>query len=93
MTLWGFIARLRHDVGLRGRFLHDPKAVLREFNVDPAPYEVPEQPTEAQLNHLIADWSKPPAPPTDPLPPKQAPPAPAPTPVYGPPPGFFRRPV
>ena len=92
MSFWTFIARLRHDGRLRDRFLRNPKAVLREFNVDPAPYEVPEQPTEAQLNHLIADWSKPPAPPTDPLPPKP-PPAPAPTPVYGPPPGFFKRPA
>jgi hypothetical protein len=82
-TMAALIAKLRSDQSLRARFLENPGAVMREQGIDPTPFRLPERLTQAQLDRLLADWSR------------QAGPAPAPTPsapqpsppavVYGPP--------
>jgi hypothetical protein len=89
LTLSAFIARVRQDVALRERFARNPQATLRAFGIDPAPYDLPDQLSDAQLDRLLADWlSRPGAPaPAPKL--EEAPPAPSV--VYGPPPGPRKR--
>jgi hypothetical protein len=84
-TMAALIAKLRSDGSLRARFLENPSAVMREQGIDPTPFRLPERLTQAQLDRLLADWSRqagsPPAP---------APASPQPQPpvvVYGPPAG------
>lgn len=101
LTMSAFIARIRHDAELRARFAQAPRAVLREFGIDPAPIVLPEELTEAQISRLVDDWaagagSSADARRIDPLviakahhasPPTAVyGPPPAPAPVYGPPP-------
>jgi len=52
------IARLRSDSSLRARFLENPGALMREQGIDPTPFRLPERVTQAQLDHLLADWSR-----------------------------------
>ena len=108
LTLSAFAARVRQDTALRARFAQNPGAVLREFGIDPAPYNLPARLTDAQLDRFLADWSRdagtsrpvPPGPPGPPAPVYGPPPGPAqpgpappgPAPVYGPPPGLLKRP-
>ena len=91
LTLSGFVARIRQDVALRARFAQNPRAVLREFGIDPAPYNLPDKLTDAQLDRFMTDWSRGAGTPTPPPAPRPAT-SPAPAPVYGPPAGFPRRP-
>jgi hypothetical protein len=95
LTLSAFVARVRRDATLRARFAQDPRTVLRELGIDPTPYNLLDRLTDAQLDRLLADWSRDadwlrdagaPSPPPEPLT------APVPNPVYGPPPGFRERP-
>ena len=98
LTLSAFVARVRQDATLRARFAQNPHAVLREFGIDPTPYNLSDRLTDAQLDRFLADWSRdagpsrpvPPGPPGPPAPVYGPPPGPAP--VYGPPPGFLKRP-
>ncbi len=71
---------------MRARFTRNPVTVLREFGIDPAPYNLPAQLSDAQLDRFLADWCETPA---HRGPFRPAPPGPAP--VYGPPPGLFSR--
>lgn len=105
LTLSAFAARVRQDTALRARFAQNPGTVLREFGIDPAPYNLPARLSDVQLDRFLADWSRdagtarpvPPGPPGPPAPvygppPGPAPAPPGPAPVYGPPPGFLKRP-
>ena len=89
LTLSAFIARIRQDEALRGRFARDPQATLRAFEIDPAPYDLPDQLSDAQLDRLLADWLRGPGAPAPA--PKLEPAPPAPSVVYGPPPGPRKR--
>ena len=53
-----FIVRLRQDAALRARFSQDPRAVLREHGIDPAPFNLPDRLDEAQLERLLGDWTR-----------------------------------
>jgi hypothetical protein len=89
LTLSAFVARVRQDATLRARFAQNSRNVLREFGIDPTPYDLSDRLTDAQLDRFLADWSRE-AGASSPRPlPKPAPPAPAP--VYGPPPGLRKR--
>ena len=91
LTLSAFVARVRQDAALRARFAQNPRTVLREFGIDPTPYNLSDQLTDAQLDRFLADWSRDAGASTPPpVPGPVTPPAPAP--VYGPPPGFLKRP-
>ena len=87
-TISAFMAQLRQNAELRARFSRNPRAVLSQNGIDPAPYNLPERMNEADLQRLLSDRTRrlaegtpnPPAPETGQ---PQAPPAP----VYGPPPG------
>jgi hypothetical protein len=94
LTLSAFAARVRQDTALRARFAQNPGAVLREFGIDPAPYNLPAQLSDVQLNRFLADWSRDggTARPAPPVPPGPGPAPPGPAPVYGPPPGLLKRP-
>jgi hypothetical protein len=94
LTLSAFAARVRQDTALRARFAQNPGTVLREFGIDPAPYNLPAQLSDAQLDRFLADWSRDAGPsrPVPPGPPGPGPAPPGPAPVYGPPPGFLKRP-
>jgi hypothetical protein len=81
LTLSQLIARLRADAALRARFAAGPRLVFGEFGIDPAPYNLPERISEAQMDRLLEDLSRRAGPPTPPN--KDA--ASPPTPVYGPP--------
>jgi hypothetical protein len=88
LTVPAFFARVRQDAALRARFSQNPRAVLREHGIDPAPFDVPDRLNEAQLERLLSDWGggtggsqAAPAPRPAPSPP---------APVYGPPPGLRR---
>jgi hypothetical protein len=88
LTVPAFFARVRQDAALRARFSRNPRAVLREHGIDPAPFDVPDRLNEAQLERLLSDWGGGSGG-------SQAAPAPQPapsptTPVYGPPPGLRR---
>jgi hypothetical protein len=91
LTLSAFAARVRQDTALRARFAANPRAVLREFGIDPAPYNLPDRLTDAQIDRFVTDWSRGAGTPT---PPPVAEPAqrPAPVVIYGPPGGFPKRP-
>jgi len=81
VTMAAFIARIRQDTELRARFALSPRAVLREFGIDPPPINLPDKLTDAQIQRLLDDWTAG----VDPVikPPGKRPSAPAP--VYGPP--------
>jgi hypothetical protein len=88
LTVPAFFARVRQDASLRARFSRNPRAVLREHGIDPAPFDVPDRLDEAQLQRLLSDWGGGTGG-------SQAAPAPQPAPspsvpVYGPPPGLRR---
>jgi hypothetical protein len=89
LTMSAFIARIRQDAALRARFAQSPRAVLREFGIDPPPINLPDQLTDAQIQRLLNDWTAgadPAVPPPGNRPPAPAPVyTPAPAPVYGPP--------
>ena len=53
LTMSAFVARIRQDAGLRARFAENPRAVLREFGIDPAAINLPDRLTEAQLESLL----------------------------------------
>ena len=53
LTMSGFVARIRQDAPLRARFAQDPRAVLREFGIDPSSINLPDRLTEAQLQSLL----------------------------------------
>jgi hypothetical protein len=91
LTLSGFAARVRQDSALRARFAANPRAVLREFGIDPAPYNLPDRLTEAQIDRFVTDWSRGAG---TPIPRPETEPAQRPPPVviYGPPAGFPKRP-
>ena len=92
LTMSAFIARVRQDAVLRERFSQNPSGVLREYGIDPSPYNLPDRLTQAQLDRLLSDWSRG-AGPSGSSPPLPSPGAAQPSPpvvVYGPPPG--RRP-
>jgi hypothetical protein len=91
LTLSSFVARVRQDATLRARFAQNPSTVLRAFGIDPTPYNLSDRLTDAQLDRFLADWSRDvgaSTPPPMPGPVEK----PAPAPVYGPPPGFLKRP-
>lgn len=92
LTLSAFVARVRQDATLRARFAQNPHAVLREFGIDPTPYNLSDRLTDAQLDRFLADWSRDAGASTPPPGRGPATPRPPPTPVYGPPPGFLKRP-
>jgi hypothetical protein len=86
-TMAAFIARVRRDPQLRARFAQSPRTILREQGIDPAPFDLPDQLDDIQLERLLADWSRRAGPPA------VTPPQPLPSPpvaVYGPPPGLQR---
>ena len=83
-TMAALIAKLRSDASLRARFLENPSAIMREQGIDPTPFRLPQRLTQAQLDRLLADWSRQAGPPQAPTP---APQPVGPAPVYGPPPG------
>jgi hypothetical protein len=92
LTMSAFIARIRQDAALRARFAQNPRAVLREFGIDPPPINLPDKLTDDQIQRLLNDWTAgvdPPAPPPRDGRPKAVAPAiiygPPATPVYGPP--------
>jgi hypothetical protein len=91
LTISAFIARLRQDPALRRRFADSPAAVLREHGIDPAPYRLPAQMSETQLDRLLAQFAqKQDSSPTPPQgPPPQTPPSTqrpsGPVVIYGPP--------
>jgi hypothetical protein len=85
LTMSAFLARVRGDSKLRARFAENPRAVLREHGIDPAPYNLPERVSEAQMERLLAELSRATPPPRGPAPDA---PRPLPAPVYGPPPGL-----
>jgi hypothetical protein len=90
LTMSAFICRVRQDAALRERFSQNPRAVLRDYGIDPSPYNLPDRLTQAQLDRLLSDWSRGAGPSGSPPPsPDAARPSP-PVVVYGPPPG--RRP-
>ena len=82
MTMSAFIARVRNDAAFRERFAQNPRAVMRESGIDPAPYDLPDRLSQAQLDRLLADWSERAGP--SPAPPPISRPGPA-LAVYGPP--------
>jgi hypothetical protein len=53
LTMSAFVARIRQDTGLRARFAQNPRAVLREFGIDPTAINLPDRLTEAQLQGLL----------------------------------------
>jgi hypothetical protein len=89
LTMSAFIARLRNDSALRARFAENPRGILREHGIDPAPYNLPDRVSEEQMERLLADLAREARPPQ---PPRPDAPRPLPAPVYGPPPGAPRRP-
>ena len=90
LTMSAFIGRVRQDAVLRERFSQNPSGVLREYGIDPSPYNLPDRLTQAQLDRLLSDWLRGAGPSGSPPPsPGAAQPSP-PVVVYGPPPG--RRP-
>jgi hypothetical protein len=92
LTLSAFIARVRQDATLRARFAQNPHTVLREFGIDPTPYNLPDRLTDVtQLDRFLADWSRDAGASTPPRVPEPAV-MKVPTPVYGPPPGFPKGP-
>jgi hypothetical protein len=89
LTMSAFIGRVRQDAALRERFSQNPRAVLREYGIDPSPYNLPDRLTEAQLDRLLSGWSRGAGPSGSPPPSPEAL-RPAPQPVYGPPAGIPR---
>ena len=86
LTISGFIARLRQDPVLRKRFADNPRVVLPAYGIDPAPYNLPDRMSEAQMDRLLERFAQAQAPaPSEPPAPPVGPP-PAPVQVYGPPP-------
>jgi hypothetical protein len=80
-----FIARLRSDEALRARVRDSPTSGLLAAGIDPAPFRLPDRLTEAELDRLLADWSRGEAA----EPPAREAPRP-PVVIYGPPPGLRR---
>src|SRR5262245_38485997 len=58
-TMSALIARLRQDAVLRARFAENPRAVLREHGIDAAAFDVPVRMDDAQLQRLLAGWTRP----------------------------------
>jgi hypothetical protein len=86
LTMSAFIARIRQDAALRARFAQSPRAVLREFGIDPPPINLPERLSDAQIRRLLNDWTAGVDPPASSPDSSRLAPTPAPV-VYGPPPG------
>ena len=84
-TMAALIAKLRSDASLRARFLENPSVVMREQGIDPTPFRLPDRLTQAQLDRLLADWSRDAGAAQAPTPPSAQPGPPAV--VYGPPAG------
>ena len=53
LTMSAFVARIRQDATLRARFAQNPRAVLREFGIDPTAINLPDRLTAAQLRSLL----------------------------------------
>jgi hypothetical protein len=89
LTMSGFILRLKQDAALRLRFSQNPRAVLHEHGIDPAPFNVPDRLDDAQIEQLLSDWMRSRARLAEAAPPPPPPPRDTnvPVPVYGPPPG------
>jgi hypothetical protein len=85
LTMSAFLARVRSDSQLRARFAENPRALLREYGIDPAPYNLPERVSEAQMERLLADLDRAARAPLGPVPDAQRT---SPAPVYGAPPGL-----
>jgi hypothetical protein len=88
LTLTDFIARVRADAALRARFAENPRAVLNEYGIDPAPYNLPDRMSDERMDRLLDDLTRSAAQP--PQPPPRNPGLQAPVAVYGPPPGQRR---
>lgn len=88
LTLSAFISRVRGDGALRARFADNPSAVLREYGIDPTPFNLPDRITQAQMDSLLDDLSRR-APPQTAQPPELPVPRP-PAVIYGPPAGMRR---
>jgi hypothetical protein len=58
LTLSAFIARVRGDGALRARFADNPRAVLRDYGIDPTPFNLPDRITRAQMDSLLDDLSR-----------------------------------
>ena len=83
-----FVALLRRDPELRTRFSQNPRDVLREYGIDPSPYNLPDRLTQEQMDRLLNDWVT-----FLPFRPDEARPSPTPpVAVYGPPPGRRQQP-
>jgi hypothetical protein len=84
LTMSTFISRIRQDEGLRARFADSPRAVLREFGIDPPPINLPDRINPVQMQGLLNNWAAG-------VEPAEPPPNPgrfsAPAPIYGPPAG------
>lgn len=91
------IGQLRHDAGLRARFVHDPHAVMRAHGVDPAPFDLHRLDAAGRQRLLVElaqqadDPTKPkdgssPRPPDGTPPPDTRKPRNPAAPIYGPPP-------
>jgi hypothetical protein len=87
-TMSAFIARIRQDTALRARFAQSPGAVLREFGIDPTPFNLLNRLNDAQIQALLNDWTAGNFPAQRPYSEQQPPPVMAHVsyPVYGPPP-------
>ncbi len=94
LTLSGFAVRVRQDAALRARFAQIPERSCASSGSIRRPTNLPAQLSEAQLDRFLADWSRDAGPsrPVPPGPPGPGPAPPGPAPVYGPPPGFLKRP-
>jgi hypothetical protein len=56
-TMSAFIARIRQDPALRARFAQSPGAVLREFGIDPTPFNLLNRLNDAQIQEFLNDWT------------------------------------
>lgn len=87
-TMSSFVALLRRDPELRARFSQNPRDVLREYGIDPSPYNLPDSLTPEQMDRLLNDWVT-----FLPFRPDETRPSPSPpVAVYGPPPGRRQQP-
>lgn len=57
LTMSAFISRIRQDEILRARFAANPRAVLREYGIDPPPINLPNQITPVQMQGLLDNWA------------------------------------
>lgn len=57
LSMPAFTTRLRQDETLRARFVRDPRIVLREHGIDPAPFQLAERLDETEFQHLLTTWT------------------------------------